>query len=88
LDELWVGAKDRILLCSDGLTRMVPDRDIEEVLSAYQTPQEAADRLVEMANERGGEDNTTVIVADLLPPVRGWRRFLRFIKGRDLTWPN
>jgi protein phosphatase len=88
LDELWVGAKDQILLCSDGLTRMVPDAEIAKVLGADQTPQEAADRLVEMANESGGEDNTTVIVAHLLPPVRGWRRWLRFIKGRDLAWPN
>jgi len=88
LDELWVGAKDQILLCSDGLTRMVPDAEIAKVLAADQTPQEAADRLVEMANERGGEDNTTVIVARLLPPVTGWRRWLRFFKGGDRAWLN
>jgi protein phosphatase len=88
LDELWVGANDQILLCSDGLTRMVPDVEIAKVLAADQTPQQAADRLVEMANERGGEDNTTVIVARLLPPARGWRRWLRFFKGGERAWPN
>ena len=88
LDELWVGAKDQILLCSDGLTRMVPDPQIAKVLAADQTPQEAADRLVELANENGGEDNTTVIVARMLPPATGWRRWLRFFEGGDRTWPN
>ena len=88
LDELWVGAKDQILLCSDGLTRMVPDAQIAKVLAADQTPQEAADRLVELANENGGEDNTTVIVARMLPPATGWRRWLRFFKGGNRAWPN
>lgn len=88
LDELWVGAKDQILLCSDGLTRMVPDAQIAKLLATDQTPQEAADRLVESANESGGEDNTTVIVARLLPPARGWRRWLRFLKGGDRSWPK
>ncbi|MBI2818582.1 MAG: Stp1/IreP family PP2C-type Ser/Thr phosphatase [Acidobacteria bacterium] len=88
LDEVWVGAKDQILLCSDGLTRMVPDAQIAKVLAADQTPQEAADRLVELANENGGEDNTTVIVARMLPPATGWRRWLRFFKGGNRTWPN
>jgi len=88
LDELWVGVKDQILLCSDGLTRMVPDAQIAQALATDQTPQEAADRLVEMANESGGEDNTTVIVARLLPPARGWRRWRRFFKGGDRAWPN
>ena len=88
LDELWVGAKDQLLLCSDGLTRMVPDAEIAKVLAADQTPQEAADRLVETANENGGEDNTTVIVARLLPPTKGWRRWLRIFKGGDLTCPS
>ena len=88
LDELWVGADDQILLCSDGLTRMVPDAEIAKALAAEQTPQEIADGLVEMANQSGGEDNTTVIVARLLPSAKGWRRWLRFFKGGDRAWPN
>jgi PPM family protein phosphatase len=88
LDELWVGARDQVLLCSDGLTRMVPDLEIAKVLATPQSPQDAADRLVELANEHGGEDNTTVIVARLLPPLSGWRRWLRFFRGGDRAWPN
>ncbi len=77
MDELWVGAGDQILLCSDGLTHMVTDKEIAEVLTQPGTPQQVADWLVELANERGGEDNTTVIVLRLIPaPVSGWRRWI------------
>ena len=53
---------DVLLLGSDGLTRMVPDPEISGVLADSRTAQAAADRLVALANQRGGEDNITVIV--------------------------
>lgn len=56
---------DRILLCSDGLTSMVDGGAIADVLADESDPQEAADRLVELANRGGGEDNITVLVIDL-----------------------
>ncbi len=52
---------DAILLCTDGLTNVVEDRVIRRVLAGA-TPREAAFRLVDIAAESGGEDNTTVIV--------------------------
>ncbi len=52
-----------MLLCSDGLTEMVNADDITQVLSTEQDPERAARRLIELANERGGHDNITVIVA-------------------------
>ena len=55
---------DRILLCTDGLTEMVPEASIAEVLQ--QPSQSAADacaRLVQAALDRGGKDNVTAIVA-------------------------
>ncbi|MGE0789825.1 MAG: PP2C family serine/threonine-protein phosphatase [Sandaracinaceae bacterium] len=52
---------DRFLLCSDGLTKMVPESAIEAAL-AQGEPTEVADALVAAANERGGRDNVTVIV--------------------------
>lgn len=88
LDEMWVGPGDQVLLCSDGLTRMVSDEEIASVLSAATPPQEAADRLVELANEKGGEDNTTVIIARLFPSLSGWRRWVRSLRGGDRAWPN
>jgi serine/threonine protein phosphatase PrpC len=56
-------ADDGLLLCSDGLTEMVSADDITQVLSADEEPERAARRLIELANERGGHDNITVIVA-------------------------
>jgi PPM family protein phosphatase len=53
---------DRVLLCTDGLTGMVPEDRIQEILEREPDPQRAADLLVEEANRAGGEDNITVIV--------------------------
>jgi protein phosphatase len=63
-DTVQVRPGDRLLLCTDGLTSMVSEQAIEEVLRAVPDPQEAAQRLVQLANEGGGSDNTTVVVLD------------------------
>ena len=57
---------DRFLLCSDGLVDEVADPDILETITTLQDPQQAADRLVDQANDAGGRDNITVIVVDVL----------------------
>lgn len=57
---------DRVLLCSDGLTDMVRERDIERLLAGEPDPQRAAERLVDEANEAGGVDNVTVVVLDVI----------------------
>ena len=51
-----------LLLCTDGLTDMLLDNEIEEVLRTDAAPPEACDSLIRMANEKGGIDNITVIV--------------------------
>jgi len=56
---------DRLLLCSDGLTSMMGASAIRETLVEEADPQRAADRLVELAVQAGGEDNVTVLVLDL-----------------------
>ncbi len=55
---------DRILLCSDGLTGMVADADIAEILARDEKPQVLAWLLVQAALAGGGEDNVTVLVAE------------------------
>jgi protein phosphatase len=57
---------DRLLLCSDGLTNMLTDTTIAGVLRRQPDPQQAADMLVDLANEAGGDDNITVVVIDAL----------------------
>jgi protein phosphatase len=53
---------DAILLCTDGLSDLIDDFEIAEVLTAEATAQAACDLLVRMALDRGGRDNITVVV--------------------------
>jgi serine/threonine protein phosphatase PrpC len=61
---LDVHGGDRLLLCTDGLTGMIGEERIQDVLETEPDPQAASDRLVEEANRAGGEDNITVVVVD------------------------
>ena len=56
---------DRLLLCSDGLTTMVTDVSISNMLAAGQGVEPTAWALIEQANAAGGLDNTTVMVVDV-----------------------
>jgi PPM family protein phosphatase len=56
---------DRILLCSDGLTGMLSADDIRDLMERETDPQQTADALVQLAVERGGEDNVTVVIVDV-----------------------
>jgi PPM family protein phosphatase len=60
--ECTLANADVLLLCTDGLTRMVSDTEIAEILLEFADPQASAERLVRIANEHGGQDNITVIV--------------------------
>ncbi len=64
--ELQLEAGDRVLLCSDGLNSMVPADGIAGGLSDG-SAEEAAWRLIELANKAGGQDNISVILIDVLP---------------------
>jgi protein phosphatase len=64
ITSIEVTPGDRILMCSDGLTSMVDDPTIQELLGAGDV-QGVADKLVDAANEAGGEDNITVVVVDI-----------------------
>ncbi len=53
--------KDQILICSDGLTDLVNDSEILQVLQS-KDPESSIDSLIELANQRGGHDNITIVV--------------------------
>jgi serine/threonine protein phosphatase PrpC len=73
---------DTVLLCSDGLTRELSDEQIAAVLSGMDDAQKAADRLVDLANQAGGEDNITAIVVRYAPKASGaLTRIGRWFKG-------
>ena len=54
--------KSRLLLCSDGLWNVVEDKEIAEIVKQTANPQEACNKLIALANKRGGSDNVTVVL--------------------------
>jgi PPM family protein phosphatase len=63
MHKLDLEPADVVLLCSDGLSEMVPDAGIAAILAEEPEPRRACERLVAEANLRGGKDNITALVA-------------------------
>ncbi|HEY8119521.1 MAG TPA: Stp1/IreP family PP2C-type Ser/Thr phosphatase [Methylophilaceae bacterium] len=85
LHEYDVEVGDIYLLCSDGLSDLIDDEDIHLTLSALSANLElAANQLIQMANDNGGKDNISVILARVLRPFaieRSWfDSFLNWLK--------
>ena len=57
---------ERLLLCSDGISGLICDEVIAELLNKFDDPRDAADHLVRAALEAGGRDNATAIVVDVV----------------------
>ncbi len=57
-------SSDQLLLCTDGLSNMVSNQQLDDVLKSDQTLAEKCQQLIKMANETGGPDNITVLIAD------------------------
>ena len=73
LKEVPVRPGDYLLLCSDGLTRMVPEYMLAQAFHEFQEPQQICDFLIAAANDNGGADNITVVVVEVTG--NWWRRF-------------
>jgi PPM family protein phosphatase len=81
---------DMLLLCSDGLVNMLSDAEIKDEFRRGGTAAEIAQRLVHLANENGGKDNITVIIANISPSIFRLvllrsRSFLR-LHGFTIAW--
>lgn len=68
---------DQLLLCSDGLVNMVQDAQIRDILATPSLASEKVDALIALANEQGGRDNITVVLAAINPEKRQIRRLKR-----------
>ena len=69
LKEVPLQSGDYLLLCSDGLTRMVPELVMRDTIARVRQPQQICDYLIEIANHNGGADNITVLVIEV---TGGW----------------
>jgi serine/threonine protein phosphatase PrpC len=65
LDSIAERVGDRLLLCSDGLTTAVDEKELLRIVSGDHEPEQLCRRLVDAAIDQGGTDNVTVIVVDL-----------------------
>jgi PPM family protein phosphatase len=77
IEEVDLIPQDVLLFCSDGLTRMVTEPEIAGSLQAETDAGKAAQKLVDLANERGGLDNVTVVVGRVQDESKGWFSWLR-----------
>lgn len=60
--QIPVRSNDHILLCSDGLYEHVKDDEIQKIVISSNNPDEASKHLINLANARGGDDNTTIVI--------------------------
>jgi serine/threonine protein phosphatase PrpC len=77
-DELTLADGDVLVLCTDGLNSMVSDDDILSVVLLTNDPDQACEKLIDMANKAGGKDNITVIAGYIRK--KRWFSFLINIK--------
>lgn len=71
--EIELREDDRILMCSDGLTDMIEDEEIFEIINTGTNEEDIVDLLVKRANRYGGNDNITVILTEPFEWQRIWR---------------
>jgi protein phosphatase len=69
---------DYLLLCSDGLTRMVPDHLILETIKKFENPGNICDELISLANKAGGRDNITAVVISNKED-NFWKKFIKSV---------
>jgi protein phosphatase len=63
LEQFQLADRDRLLLCSDGLSDGVDDATIQSVLRDIEDPKKAAEKLLDLALDAGGKDNITIVLA-------------------------
>jgi serine/threonine protein phosphatase PrpC len=74
----------KYLLCSDGVTDMLSDREIEEILSGGLGLSEMVDTLLQTALDKGGRDNVTIVLCEVqkLDTVRMVKTWMKNLKDK------
>lgn len=80
LDELTVFGNDILFLCSDGLSNMVTDEAVLDIISSEGDPTTACDTLVNTANKNGGKDNITVIIGCVKKNKKWYSGLFKFME--------
>lgn len=80
LSELTVFGNDILLLCSDGLSNMVPDNDITDIVFSSRGAVDACSALIETANENGGKDNITVAIG-YIKKIKWYSALIKFMES-------
>ena len=62
--DVQLEEKNRILLCSDGLSNMIADEQIQEIIQSSENIEQSGRQLVATANTNGGRDNISVILIE------------------------
>ncbi len=62
--DVHIGRKEKLLLCTDGLTNMLKDEEIHKIIVGSSSLEDAGRRLIETANENGGRDNIAVVLVE------------------------
>jgi serine/threonine protein phosphatase PrpC len=65
IQEIQLAAGDRLLICSDGLSSVVPNEEIHALIASGSSADAVSAALIEAANEAGGPDNITVVIVDV-----------------------
>lgn len=81
VSEIELEENDYVLLCSDGLTKMLSDKHILSVFHSKKDPEKITEELIRQANEAGGLDNITVIVAHVDGGSMNWGSLTDRMKG-------
>jgi len=77
-DTIELKKGDHFLICTDGLAR-IQEKELKHI-TLSNPPQAACDKLIELANERGGHDNATVMIIKITPPQSVGQRLRSFFK--------
>jgi protein phosphatase len=89
--ELEPSENDRYILCSDGLTDLVADEEIQALVEEEHEPEKLCHRFVELVIQRGAHDNTTVVsvfLEDLKKPNEGPMKKVGLLLADTLTGVN